>query len=710
MQRHTTSTHSHIRNIGIAAHVDAGKTTLSERVLFYAGRLRAMGDVRGKGRPAAALDFMDLERQRGITIQSAATHLRWRDSHINLIDTPGHVDFTVEVERALQVLDGAVLVLCAVSGVQPQTRTVLRQMQRHQVPRVAFINKMDRPGADPFAVVEQLRARAGLAPVLLNVPIGAEGELAGVVDLLTRRALYFDGEHGERVRDEAVPDNMSEMVARRRAALVEAIAELDDEVLERYLEDPEVPRELLVQGLRRATLARRAVPVLCGSAYHNLGVQPLLDAVIQYLPHPGERRVHAHALVRDGAREVELRPDPEAPLCALAFKLDEGRFGQITHVRVYQGTLTRGRSIINARTGQRVRVGRLVRLHANAMEDVDQITCGDLGAIFGITCAGGDCFGDARERYQLGALHVPEPVIQQAIAPEDKHMLDAFARALARFTREDPSLRISRDPETGETLIAGMGELHLEVYRERMRAEYGVETAVSAPQVAYRETPAAAVGFDHLHKKQDGGPGQYARVVGELRPGAAWSPDRPAIEFLDRIRQGAIPREYIPACEAGVGEAAARGPSIGAPVVGVVVELTDGATHQQDSSALAFRLAARAAVKAALQEVRTRILEPVMSVELRVPETHSNRVQASLSRRRGTIAGFDREDDVVVIEAHVPLAEMFGYAGVLRGLTQGQAEFTMTPARYQVVPAHVQTQLTREHTGREEQRRRGKRR
>ncbi|MFO7563494.1 MAG: elongation factor G [Enhygromyxa sp.] len=680
-----------VRNIGISAHVDSGKTTLTERILFYAGLIHQMGEIRGKDRKPKT-DSMALEIEKGITIQSAAVSVEWRGHAINVIDTPGHVDFTIEVERALAVLDGAVLVLCAVGGVQSQSLTVDRQMRRYGVPCIAFINKMDRAGADPFAVLEQLQERLGHRPVLVTLPIGAEERFVGVVDLLRMRAIYFDGEYGEELRYEAIPAALGEAAEQWRAKLIDRLVEGDDALLEACLDDAEIEPERLEAALRRATCARELTPVFVGSAYKNCGVQPLLDGICSLLPSPAEVRNEGWLLAAEGCESeptrIELETRADAPLVAFAFKLIEGSFGQLTYLRIYQGRLAKGDFIVNQRSKQRSKLKRLVRMHADEMLDIEAAEAGDIVALFGVDCVTGDTFTDGTVEISVSSIFVPEPVISYAIAPNDRGAAGAFARALNRFAKEDPTFRVRQDRESGETIISGMGELHLEVYIERMRREYEVDTIVSAPQVAYRETITMQATFDHLHKKQEGGKGQYAKVIGSVRPCAD-----SGYRFVDRIVGGAIPRQYIPACDAGFRAALEQGVLLGAPVLGVEVELCDGAVHSTDSSELAFRKAARDAMREALRAAAPVVLEPIMSVEVEAPDEFQGRVQTSLVRRRGMITATRGRASSCVVAAEVPLAELFGYAGELRSLTQGRGEFTMEFARYAQVPAAIATAL-----------------
>ncbi len=685
----TTLSLSLIRNIGVSAHIDAGKTTLTERILFHAGKIRKIGEIRSEA--GATMDSMDLERERGITIQSASTQVRWQGHAINLIDTPGHVDFTVEVERALAVLDGAILVLCGVAGVQPQTLTVDRQMRRHELPRLCFINKLDREGADALAVAGELRARIDAGAVLVNLPIiddgGRRRRLVGVVDVLRGVALTFSGPAGSIVTESPPPESMLEPLRQARARLCEVLADHDEAILAAVVGDQPVDEATLARALRAATLARAVTPILCGSAHENIGVQPLLDAVVRYLPAPD---VRGRTLHEPGTGEaVPVRAGAEGPTCALAFKIDDGAYGQLTSLRILQGRLCRGDRLTNGRTGERIRVGRLVRMHADQMEEIEAAGAGDIVGLFGAPCEQSDVFSGDGRRLVARPLDVPEAVMAYAIRPRDPSALARFSRALGRFAREDPSLKVSRDPESGETILAGVGELHLEVVLERMRREFDLDLEVGPPEIAYRETVTRPVDFDHIHKKQDGGQGQYARVRGELAP--AEGPDAP--RFVDQIVSGAIPREMIPACEQGLGDALARGILIGAPVVGVTMTLRDGAAHAKDSSPLAFRTATAAATRKALQGAGPAILEPCMRVSVDAPERFSGAVISGLLRRRGRVVGQALHGGEVRVEAIVPLAEMFGYVGDLRSVTQGQGSFSMEMDGYEPVPEAIQRSL-----------------
>ncbi|HQP33583.1 MAG TPA: elongation factor G [Polyangiaceae bacterium] len=678
-----------IRNIGISAHIDSGKTTLTERVLFYTKRIHAIHEVKGKDNVGATMDSMELERERGITIQSAATHCTWDGHHINIIDTPGHVDFTIEVERALRVLDGAVLDLCAVAGVQSQSLTVDRQMRRYGIPRIAFVNKCDRSGSNPLRVRDQLREKLGMNPVLLQLPIGLEDAFQGVVDLVAMEALYFDGNQGQTVRHDAIPAGMLDEARAHHEALLDAVSMFSDELTEAMLED-RVEVELVQRAIRAATLAHQITPVLMGSAYKNRGIQPLLDAVIRYLAAPNDR---SHTALAGEAEdhEVQLSGSASDPLVALAFKVEEGRFGQLTYLRLYQGTLRRGDPIVNVRSGKTHKVGRLVRMHADEMEELDSAASGDIVAMFGIECAGNDTFTDGTLSVAMASIHVPAPVITLTVKTNSQS-LPNLSKALRRFGKEDPTFHVAADPETGETTISGMGELHLDVYLERIRREYNVPVETSPPRVAYRETVQIPSRFDYTHKKQTGGAGQYARVAGRLEPNAEVD-----YEFVDETVGGVIPREYIPSCDKGFRSCLAKGPMIGAPVTGVRMVIDDGAAHAVDSSDIAFQEAARGAWRQVFSQCRPQILEPVMKVVVEAPVEFQGGVVGTLLKRRGLVVGTAESDGFVRVESQVPLAEMFGYSTVLRSSTQGKGEFTMEFARYCPVPEALAQELVRRH-------------
>ena len=647
--------------------------------------------VRGKDGVGAKMDSMDLEREKGITIQSAATFCKWKDTHINIIDTPGHVDFTIEVERALRVLDGAVLVLCSVGGVQSQSITVDRQMRRYDVPRVAFINKLDRAGADPFKVIRQLREKLKMNAAAVQYPIGLEESHRGVIDLVTRKAIIFEGVHGENLIESPIPAEMIAEVDAKRHELVERLAEVDDEVGELFLMEEDVPGDVMHAAIRRATLALKFVPVFMGSAFKNKGVQLLLDGVTDYLPTPLDITNTALDLDKDEER-ITLPCSPSGPLVALAFKLEEGRFGQLTYTRIYSGTLRKGDQIVNMTNGKRIKVPRLVRMHADELEDISEATAGDIVALFGVECASGDTFTNGNVKLAMSSMTVPEPVMSLAVAPKARDQSANFSKALNRFQKEDPTFRVALDPESGETIISGMGELHLEIYVERMRREYNVDCEVGKPRVNYREAITRKSEFDYLHKKQSGGQGQYGRVVGYLEPLPVEHPTK--FEFENGIVGNAIPPNYIPAIEKGFKEAVNSGALIGYPVEGVKVVITDGAAHAVDSSELAFKLASMYAFRTAYENASPTVLEPVMAVEVSVPSEFQGAVIGDINRRKGVVMNSEAEGDDVVINAQVPLNEMFGYSTSLRSMTQGKGEFTMEYNSHNAVTADALAQLT----------------
>jgi elongation factor G len=682
---------SKVRNIGISAHIDSGKTTLTERILFYTKRIHAIHEVRGKDGVGAKMDSMELEKERGITIQSAATYCSWKDVDINIIDTPGHVDFTVEVERALRVLDGAVLVLCSVGGVQSQSITVNRQMTRYNVPRIAFINKCDRTGANPEKVTRQLREKLELNAHLMQMPIGLESDLNGIVDLVTMKAFYYDGESGEDIRIEPIPAAMLEEAQERREALLEEVSMYSEELMEALLEGGEVDTKLVYDAVRKGTLSLEFTPVLVGSAYKNKGVQSLLDAVESYLPCPTDVTNMALDLTED-EKEFPVTNNPKDPLIMLAFKLEDGRYGQLTYTRTYQGTLTKGDTIYNRRTGKKVKVGRLCRMHSNEMEEIESCGSGDIVALFGIDCASGDTFTSDEISCSMTSMHIPEPVISLAVIPSDNKAQINMSKALNRFTKEDPTFKTFVDHETGETIISGMGELHLEVYIERMKREYGAVVEVGAPQVAYRETISQRGDFNYTHKKQTGGSGQFGRVAGYLEP-----LEEGEYEFVDSIVGGVIPREFIGSCDKGFKKSIEKGSLCGAPITGVRCVINDGAFHAVDSSDVAFQLAAIGGFKEGYLKAKPIIMEPIMKVAVEGPSEFQGSVMGSINQRRGMIIGTTEEGNYSVVEAEVPLSEMFGYSTTLRSLTQGKAEFTMEFATFKQVPKSVSEQLVKEY-------------
>ena len=677
-----------VRNIGISAHIDSGKTTLTERILFYTGRIHAIHEVKGKDEVGATMDSMELERERGITIASAATYCEWDGHHVNIIDTPGHVDFTIEVERALRVLDGAVLILCGVAGVQSQSMTVDRQMRRYKVPRIAFINKLDRSGADPVRVSNQLRDKLGHNAVMMQIPIGLEVDFEGVIDLVTMKAIAFDGENGEKVVESEIPDALLGEAETAREEMLDAVSMFSDELMEAILEE-NVTEDLIHDAVRRGVTSMDLTPVFLGSAYKNKGVQKLLDAVNRYLPSPSEVENTGVDLSNDEAA-ITIDTDPNKPLVALAFKLEDGRYGQLTYVRVYQGTLSKGTTIVNSRTKKKHKVGRLVRMHADNMQEIEDSCAGDIVALFGIECASGDTFTDGSVDVAMTSMHVPAAVISLSIKPVDKKAEDNMSKALGRFCREDPTFRSFVDRESNETVISGMGELHLEVYVERMKREYNCTVETGAPQVAYRETISRRAEFDYTHKKQTGGSGQYGRVAGYIEPRGDEIED---LNFVSEIKGGAIPTEYVPAVEKGFRSCTAKGRLIGFPVIGVTVCVNDGKSHSVDSSEMAFQAAARGAFREVYPRAKPIILEPIMKVEVEGPQEFQGVILKTIMQRRGTVIGTTEESGFSRVETEVPLSEMFGYATDLRSVTQGKAEFTMEFAKYRAAPADVQAEL-----------------
>jgi elongation factor G len=680
-----------VRNIGISAHIDSGKTTLSERILYYTGKIHKIEEVRGKSGVGAKMDSMDLEREKGITIQSAATYCEWNGYNINLIDTPGHVDFTIEVERALRVLDGAVLVLCSVSGVQSQSITVDRQMKRYKVPRIAFINKMDRAGANPVRVVQQLREKLGHNAHLITLPIGAEDQFKGVIDLIEMKAHYFDGPDGEDVRIEAIPADLQGEAQKLRDELVAEMGNFDDDVATKYLSGEAVTAPELRKAVRTATLSLKFTPVMTGSAFKNKGVQTLLDAVTYYLPNPNE--VVNEGLDQNNKEEkIVIESDSSKGFIGLAFKLEDGRYGQLTYMRIYRGTVNKGDTIYNrANQDKKVKVPRLVRMHSDEMNDIESASAGDIVAMFGVECASGDTFCDDNTNITMTSMFVPAPVISLAVAPKDKAGLANFSKALNRFTKEDPTFRVHRDEESAQTIISGMGELHLEIYIERIKREYNCEVIAGKPQVAFRETITAKGEFDYTHKKQTGGSGQFARVVGYIEPLPSDSVE--TYEFVDDIKGGSIPREFIPACDKGFRDQVKKGALIGFPVVGVRCTIDDGAYHDVDSSEMAFKIAAMAAFREAYPRAKPIVLEPIMKLQVQVPEEYQGSIMGQINQRRGMILGSANNEGFSVVDSEVPLTEMFGYSTDIRSATQGKGEFTMEFARYAPVPRNVQEEM-----------------
>jgi len=683
-----------VRNIGISAHIDSGKTTLTERILFYTGKIHAIHEVRGKDEVGATMDSMELERERGITIASAATYCVWDDHQINIIDTPGHVDFTVEVERSLRVLDGAILILCGVAGVQSQSMTVDRQMKRYNVPRMAFINKLDRSGADPFKVTGQLRDKLGHNAVMTQIPIGLENDLEGVVDLITMKAFFFDGDNGEDIREEDIPQNLQAQADEYREIMLDAVSMFSDELMEAILEE-NVEVEQIRDAIRNGTLSMGLTPVFMGSAYKNKGVQLLLNAVTRFLPSPPDIQNMAVDLKKD-EEEVEVLTNPDKPLVILAFKLEDGRYGQLTYVRVYQGTLKKGDTIYNMRTGKKVKVGRLIRMHSDEMQDIDDTSAGDIVALFGVDCASGDTFTDGSVDVAMTSMHVAEPVISLSIKPIDQKSADNMGKALGRFVREDPTFRSEVDQESNETVISGMGELHLEVYVERMKREYQCEVETGQPQVAYRETITKEIEFSYTHKKQSGGSGQYGKVAGVVSPIGPDDEGDKEFQFINKIRGGSIPTEYIPAVEKGFRASLHKGRLIGFPVIGMKILIDDGQSHSVDSSEMAFQAAARGAFREFYGRAKPQILEPIMKLSVEGPSEFQGSILKTIMQRRGQIIGSSEEDGFSTVDSEVPLSEMFGYATDLRSMTQGKAEFSMEFEKYAAVPAETQAELKKQ--------------
>jgi len=680
-----------VRNIGISAHIDSGKTTLTERILFYTDRIHAIHDVKGKDGVGATMDSMELEKERGITIASAATFCEWKDHEINIIDTPGHVDFTIEVERSLRVLDGAILVLCSVGGVQSQSITVDQQMKRYNVPSIAFINKCDRSGANPDRVIGQLRDKLGHNAIAIQIPIGLEADFAGVVDLVEMKAIYFDGDNGEIVRVEEIPAELQAEAEAKREELIDVASMFSDELTEAILEEQEIPAEIIYTALHDGALTREITPVFVGSAYKNKGIQPLLDAVNAILPSPSEMKNEALDL-DNNEESVELSSADTDPAVSLAFKLEDGPYGQLTYIRVYQGKLAKGDTVINVRTGKKVKIGRLVRMHASQMEEIELLSAGYIGALFGVDCVSGDTFAAPGLNLTMTSMYVPNPVISLAVAPKDNKAQVNMSKALNRFSKEDPTFRTYVDDETNETIIEGMGELHLEVYVERMRREYDAVVETGQPRVAYREAITRKAEFNYTHKKQTGGSGQFGRIAGYMEP--VTDDD---FVFESKITGGAIPTQYISSCEKGFKACMSKGPKMEFPVTGVKIVIDDGSSHAVDSSEMAFQAAARGAFLEGYAKASPTILEPIMKVVVETPTEFQGSVMGTINQRRGIILGTQDEGAMCVIESQVPLAEMFGYSTVLRSSTQGKAQFTMEFSSYKKVPQSIGEELAKKY-------------
>ncbi|MFT6630116.1 MAG: elongation factor G [Bacteriovoracaceae bacterium] len=701
------------RNIGISAHIDSGKTTLTERILFYCDMIHKIEDVRGGG-AGATMDHMELEKEKGITITSAATTVTWtgydkkgitfaegdgKEIKINIIDTPGHVDFTVEVERSLRVLDGAVLVLCSVSGVQAQSITVDRQMKRYNVPRLAFLNKMDRMGAGADKGAAELREKLNHNAVLMQIPIGAEENFNGVVDLITKQAVYFDGANGETVRIEECPADLVELMEERRATMIDEVCAFDDEIMEKYLEGNEPTEEELHKCIRAGVNSLELTPVYMGSAFKNKGVQTLLNAVARYLPSPLSCAKPTGIVEgKDGDTKITLEPDFDKDLVCMAFKITDEQFGQLTYTRVYQGTLKKGETIYNTRTKKKVRLGRMVRMNSNDRENIDSAGAGDIIAMVGIDCASGDTFVDNDDLLNVSCegMHIPIPVIELSIRAKDKDQQAKMSKGLARFRKEDPTFHVFTDDESGETRIAGMGELHLEIYVERLKREYKADVEVGAPQVNYRETIRTEADFDYTHKKQTGGSGQFGQVVGVIRPLTDERKEREDtnFSFKNNIKGGSIPSEFIGACEKGFEDVMDKGPLAAFPLINVEVDLNDGKYHDVDSSDMAFRIASRQAMRQAIGKASAVILEPFMQVQVETPDEFQGFVIGDLSSRRGLIQGSETNaGGETVINAQVPLSEMFGYSTDLRSGSAGKASYSMEFAEYKECPSNIQASV-----------------
>jgi elongation factor G len=680
-----------VRNIGIAAHIDAGKTTTTERILFYSGLVHKMGEVH---EGTAVTDWMPQEQERGITITAAAISTNWKDHQINIIDTPGHVDFTIEVERSMRVLDGVIAVFCSVGGVQPQSETVWRQADRYKVPRIVFVNKMDRTGADFYKVYGQIRDRVRANAVPIQLPIGSETDFKGIVDLVTLKAILYKDDQGKEFEEIEIPDDMQDKVAEFRTKLVESVSETDDNLMEKYLEGEDLSEAEIKAALRKGTVAGTIVPMICGSAFKNKGVQPLLDAVLDYLPSPTEVPPIQGTLPNGEA--TERRASDEEPLSALAFKIMADPYGRLTFVRVYSGILKKGSYVLNSTKDKKERISRLIVLRADERIEVDELRAGDLGAALGLKDTfTGDTLCDDSKPVILESLFVPEPVISVAVEPKTKQDMDKLSKALQALAEEDPTFRVNTDPETNQTVIAGMGELHLDILVDRMKREYKVEANVGAPQVAYRETISKPAKAEGKYIRQTGGKGQYGHVVLEVAPGEPAS----GLEFVSKIVGGAIPKEYINPVEQGIKEACESGILSGYPTIDLKVTLVDGSYHDVDSSEMAFKIAGSMGIKEAVMKAAPILLEPMMKIEVEVPEDFLGDIIGDLNSRRGQVEGMDSDQSVSKVKAKVPLAEMFGYATVIRSKTQGRGIFSLEFSHYEEVPRNVAEAIVAKNKG-----------
>ncbi|MGS0687671.1 elongation factor G [Nakamurella sp. GG22] len=689
-----------VRNIGIMAHIDAGKTTTTERILFYTGITYKIGEVH---EGAAVMDWMDQEQERGITITSAATTTSWKGHKINIIDTPGHVDFTVEVERSLRVLDGAVAVFDGVAGVEPQTEQVWRQAEKYHVPRMCFVNKLDRTGANFFRCVDMMVERLGATPLVLQIPIGAEGGFIGVVDLLQMRALTWRGEtvKGEDYSVEEIPADLADQAAEWREKLIETISENDDEAMEAYLVGEELSLEQLNAAIRRATIAGKVNPVVTGSAFKNKGVQPMLDAVVEYLPSPLDVGAIEGTLT-DGVTPAERHPDPKDTFAGLAFKVaTDPHLGKLTFVRVYSGTLNTGTQVVNATKDRKERIGKIYQMHANKREELASVSAGDIVAVMGLKqTTTGDTLTDPAHQIVLESMNFPDPVISVAIEPKTKSDQEKLGTAIQKLAEEDPTFKVKNDEETGQTVISGMGELHLDILVERMRREFNVDANIGKPQVAYRETIRGKVEkYSYVHKKQTGGSGQYAKILITVEPLDMEHSEGATYEFVNAVTGGRIPKEYIPSVDAGAQDALQYGILAGYPVLGVKLTLVDGAYHEVDSSEMAFKIAGSIAMKEAARMAKPVLLEPLMSVEVVTPEDNMGDVIGDLNSRRGQIQSMSERSGARVVTALVPLSEMFGYVGDLRSRTQGRASYSMVFDRYAEVPTNVAKEIIAKQNG-----------